>query len=271
MEQELTLHTDMATFVSLDSNNIVQELIAVSDEYATTESDGIAVLKSVRGDGNYVQSFDDGTRRRPAKLNDYYDSATDGFYSQINTDNSADPQYINIPNGTSYCLIYRNGSSLITGLIKKTYFNQKVTGQSAQNILGLQMTATPVGSSHAIIRDPVDRFISSYALRTGGVPCWLGVDEFIGWLGQQDQTTINKHFRKQTLLVGDPAPEGITYHDFATLDFDALATTFGLPTPVEKVNETDVSKKPTLTDDQIATLRNIYADDVELYARLTAQ
>jgi len=262
----------MATFASLDSNNIVQDVIGIGDEFSPTEQDGISFLKSIRGEGNYLESYLDGSKRnRTARVGFYYDQATDGFYPPINTNNPVDPTYINLPNNTSYCVIYRNASSLITGLIKKTYFGGKLSGLSVANISGIQTTKSPVGEAHVVVRDPVDRFISAYSLKTGGVPAWLGVDEFIAWLGQQDQTTINRHFRKQTLLIGDPAPEGITYHDFATLDFNALATTFGLPTPVEVVNETDEDKKPVLTDSQIATLQTIYADDVELYARVTAQ
>jgi hypothetical protein len=74
----------------------------------------------------------------------------------------------------------------------------------------------------------------------------------------------------QVNLVGIPEPEGINYFDFAK-DLNPMAVALGLPTPLPTNNVTDANKKPTLTPEQILILKNFYSDDVELYARVSAQ
>ena len=261
----------MLLFAQLSSDNLVSQLIPVSEVNAPDEASGVAYIQKILGSGNFVlANTTSPIRREVTRLGSYFDPVSREFYRPIRTDNPTAPDYINLPNGTSYCMIFRNGSSLITGLIKKTYFSpEETTGQSVQNIRGLPMAATPTGEAHAVLRDPVDRFVSAYALQTGGVPCWLGVDDFIAWIGQQDPATINRHFRKQTLLIGSPAPEKITYHDFQSVDFNQLAETLGLPTPVEVVNKTNPSKKPKLTKAQIASIQSLYPEDMELYGSIS--
>jgi len=261
----------MKIFAQLDSNNLVTNLIPIDDVFVPNEASGIAYVQALFGNQTFVLAeTNNPIPRRNTRIGSYFDTKTHQFYRPIVTNNPVAPSYINLPNGTSYCVIFRNASSLLTGLIKKTFFGPvKQTGQAVRNLYGIPVTPTPTGIAHAIIRNPVDRFVSAYALQTGGVPCWLGVDDFITWIGQQDPATINRHFRKQTLLVGDPPPEGITYHDFAKLDFNALATTFGLPTPVTIVNKTNPSKKPTLNPSQIDAIQSLYSEDVDLYSTIS--
>jgi len=268
----------MATFAELNANNDVVGSALVADEVlldsnnTPQESLGVDFCKSMYPTAiNFVQSFTDGKRRRSAVLGDHYDANTDAFYRPVRTENPINPAYINLPNGNSYCIIFRNASSLITSLIKKVYYpDNSPVGQSVNNIRNIPQTAVPTGIPHAIIRDPVDRFASSYGLQTGGVPNWLSVDDFLTWISQQDPTKINKHFRKQTLLVGNPVPNGIIYHDFKK-DLNSLAATLGLPTPLGRVNETAKHKKPTLTDAQIAKIQELYPEDVALYSQVSSQ
>jgi len=98
----------------------------------------------------------------------------------------------------------------------------------------------------------------------------LPVNQFISWLIQQDKTKLNPHFMPQVNLVGIPEPTGIVYFDFAK-DLTLMAVALGLPTPLPSVNVTNPSNKPTLTADQVTTLKNFYSDDVTLYSKLSSQ
>jgi len=261
----------MATFARIDSNNYVIDVLVVADQETTTEASGIAFCQSFIGEGDFVQTFPDRSkRRRYAQIGDYYDPITDSFYSGNIQQNNTNPvRYINLPNNTSYCITYRNASSLFTGLIASTYFGKPfLQSQSVVNLAGIPTTPTPSGTPYVIVRDPIDRFISSYALQTGGVPAWLPVDQFIDWLIQQDKTMLNPHFMPQVNLIGIPAPDNIVYFDFAK-DLTPMAEALGLPTPLPFVNVTDVSKKSELTPNQISKLQEFYADDIELYSKIS--
>ena len=179
-------------------------------------------------------------------------------------------RWLNLPNGTSYCVNYRVASSTFLSLIVKQYFNNNEQSSRPHDFARTNGVAAPTGTPYAIIRDPVSRFISAYSLRVRGVPGWYPVDQFIDWMIVQDKTKLNPHFIPQVNLVGSPEPLGITYFDFAK-DFSPMAVTLGLPTPIPQRNKTDVSKKPVLTLDQITKLQNFYSDDMDLYARVKAQ
>jgi len=257
----------MNIFAKLDSNNLVISLIPLEDYVSSTEQDGVSFCQSVYEDNAlYIQTYPDGSKRnKMADIGDYYDLPTDAFYVANITQNNLNPsRWANLPNNTSYCVNYRASSSTFTGLIVSTYFNRPAQTFSAANLRGIPTTATPTGTPYVIVRDPIDRFISAYALRTSGVPAWLPVDQFIDWLVQQDKTKLNAHFIPQVNLIGIPAPSGIQYFDFAK-DLTPLAIALGLPTPLPVVNVTDISKKPVLTADQISTLQTFYSDDTELY------
>jgi len=262
----------MANFTQIDSNNIVINIIPVSDADSSTEQSGIDFCMATFGDGKYVATYPTGNkRRRFARIGDMYDERTDSFYyPKIDQNYKNQVRYINLPNGDSFCVLYRCASSLFTGLIAQTFFGKAGDGQSVSNIFGLPMTSTPIGTPYAIIRDPVDRFVSAYALGTGGVPAWYPVGDFIDWLIQQDQTKLNPHFVSQTRLLGDTIPENIVFQDFAK-DLTPLAVTLGLPTPLKVKNASKPEKKPTLTPEQIAKLQDFYSDDVALYAKVQAQ
>ena len=262
----------MAIFTQLDSNNIVTNLIPVSDLDSQTEQQGIDFCTATFGSGKYVETFQIGNqRRRFARIGDIYDERSDAFYyPKIQQNYKNQVRYINLPNGDSFCVLYRCASSLFTGLIAQTYFGKAGDGQAVSNIFGLPMTPTPTGTPYAIIRDPVSRFVSAYTLSTGGVPAWYPVGDFIDWLIQQDQTKLNPHFVSQTRLLGDAIPKNIVFQDFAK-DLTPLAITLGLPTPLKIKNASKPEKKPTLTPEQITTLQNFYSDDVELYAKVKSQ
>mgnify|MGYP000132619467 CR=1 FL=1 len=76
----------MASFVELNSDNIVLRVVEVSDAVITDDSNimqeslGISFLKSIFGtDTNWIQTFSDGQRKNLAGENFTYDSVNDAF------------------------------------------------------------------------------------------------------------------------------------------------------------------------------------------------
>ena len=74
----------MAHFAQIDSDNIVIQVIVVSNEDAPNEAAGIAFCKNLLGaDTNWVQtSYNDNIRFRYAGISSKYDSTNDVFYEQ---------------------------------------------------------------------------------------------------------------------------------------------------------------------------------------------
>ena len=174
--------------------------------------------------------------------------------------------YFNLPNGHSVANIRRAGSTSLTTIIANTFFPDLSGIDFGRGVLQystqLPLSSVPSGIPHAIVRNPIDRFESAYAKKLPGVPSNLNVNDFINWLIEQDQGTLNWHFRPQTVIIG--SFEGTKLYDFKT-QLDQLASDIGLSTPLPTLNET-LSGKPTLTQDQIDKLSNYYAADLTLYA-----
>ena len=74
----------MAHFAQIDSDNIVTQVIVVSNEDAPNEAAGIAFCQELLGaDTNWVQtSYNDNIRFRYAGTGMKYDSGNDVFYQQ---------------------------------------------------------------------------------------------------------------------------------------------------------------------------------------------
>jgi len=175
--------------------------------------------------------------------------------------------YFILPNGNSLANIRRAGSSTLSTSIANTFFPDKTTTNPNHHInTVIPIESVPSGQAHAVIRNPIDRFISAYAKKVGGVPNDLSVDDFITWLEKQDKGLLNWHFRPQTIIVGNF--ENVKYYDFAK-GLDDVAANIGLPTPVDMINETDPADKPSLTQDQIDRLNIYYSEDLALYASLS--
>lgn len=178
--------------------------------------------------------------------------------------------YFNLPNGHSVANIRRAGSTAITTLIAQTFFPDlsgiDFGGGVLQYGTQIPLSSVPTGIPHAIVRDPIDRFESAYAKKLMGVPSNLNVEDFISWLIKQDKGTLNWHFRPQTIIIGNF--ENINYYDF-NKGLDTLGVAIGLPTPLPTLNETDITDKPVLTQDQINILKDYYTDDVALYQKIS--
>jgi hypothetical protein len=97
-----------------------------------------------------------------------------------------------------------------------------------------------------IVRHPVERFRSMCAHRT--------------------DRTLEEHL--DSPMYG-PLPQGdfTRYFGFET-ELDAAAEWLGMPTPLPQEDATDEAAKPTLTAEQEARVREIYADDIALWESL---
>jgi hypothetical protein len=166
--------------------------------------------------------------------------------------------YINLPNQKSLCLIYRNASSLFLGLISEKYYNIQKGEQSFFYRKDLDETENPKWESYAIIRDPVERFMSSFALRSQHRNDT--VDEFLVKLFAKDKETMDLHFRPQTILIGNNKPKLFDFNK----DLEKLASELDLPTPLSIINKTNIGK-PNLTKKQIDMIYEFYKEDKKLY------
>jgi len=188
-----------------------------------------------------------------------YDRELDAFIPPIpdgyllNTSNySPEAFWVDLNNGNSWCKIAKNASSSIEDAINKKF-----------NLI--KFSARPTGTCHAIIRDPIDRFISAFAMNLKSLP-QLDIDSFISWLISQNKEGVDPHFRLQTLFVKNIS--NITYYDFAK-DLTPIANILDLDNPLPFLNK-GLNLKPVLTSDQIAKLQQYYADDVELYNKVSS-
>jgi hypothetical protein len=249
----------MKIYGKIDASNLLVDLQLMND--GIDVQDACDQLSELFG-GTYVLV----TNSVQPQIGDYFDG--NQFYAPIQKGDGRTSLYVNLPNGTSYCMIFRNASSLFSGLICRHYYGNPSRNLqvAATNLRLLKLEDAPTGIPHAIIRDPVDRFRSAYGLKPRGVPCWLSATEFIDWLVSQNYSDLDAHFRPQTILCG--TFPGLVLHDFAK-DLTPVAEALGLPTPLPLVNQTPEEDKPTLTDEDVAKLQTFYADDVALYNLVT--
>jgi hypothetical protein len=187
----------------------------------------------------------------------------------MDTVNTLRSIYFILPNGHSLANIRKVGSYALSTSIANTFFpGQSALYPGSHINTVIPLSSAPIGRAHAVIRHPVDRFVSGYTMRPGGIPQNLSVDDFISWLEVQDKGMLDWHFRPQTILVG--SFDNIKYYDFAK-GLDSVAADIGLPVPVDIINDTDPVNRPILTQEQINRLQDFYADDLALYASISKQ
>jgi len=117
-------------------------------------------------------------------------------------------------------------------------------GHPAQSLpLVLEWPDCPTG---LIVRNPIERFRSMCAHRP--------------------ERTLDEHLAEP--FYG-PLPQGnfVRYFRFED-ELDAAAEWLGLPTPLPQEDATDPALKPTLTPEQEARVREIYAADLALWESL---
>jgi len=174
------------------------------------------------------------------------------------------PSYFILPNGNSLADIKRTGAGTLTSAILDTFYAAQ-SGTPEFNKTLIPLSSEPVGQACAIVRDPIDRFISSYAFITINTLLQLSVDNVIDQIERQDN--VNPFFIPQTTTIGSFS--GVKYYDFAK-GLDPVSVDLGLPVPAATYFEPSLSAKPTLTQVQIDRLNVIYAADLSLYASISS-
>jgi hypothetical protein len=176
--------------------------------------------------------------------------------------------YFNLPNNKSLANIRKNGTKAMAEVIASTFYPELSSTPERHVNTMLPISEIPLGTPHAIIRNPIDRFTSAYAMKLEGklpgVP-FFEINEFISWLIDKDKETLNWHFRPQTIIIGNF--NNIKYFNFDK-GFNDVAISLGLPVPIPVVNKTSLENKINLTTSQIRLLSDFYKDDLELYYTL---
>jgi hypothetical protein len=155
-------------------------------------------------------------------------------------------EFVLSPNGNCLLLTPRSGSHSIASAALHSWYPdvEMPDGHPAAALpVIVDWPDCPVG---LIVRDPVERFRSICAHRH------LDVDEQLA------------------NPVYGPLPQGNFVRYFRFEDqLDAAAEWLGLPTPLPHEDATDEAAKPTLTPEQEARVREIYADDIALWESLS--
>ena len=148
---------------------------------------------------------------------------------------------------------------------------------------------TPRSGSHSLARTALRTFWPDIAVNSEWHPAaclpvalhWDGTQRDIGLIvrnpverfrsmcAHRPERTLEQHLAHP---VYGPLPRGnfVGYFRFED-QLDAAAEWLGLPTPLPHEDATDPALKPTLTPDQEARVREMFADDVALWESLQCQ
>lgn len=160
------------------------------------------------------------------------------------------------PNGNALMLTPRSGSHSLAAAALQQFWPEAHSDWLAAGLdAGHPATYFPSHEQYAgqadlglVVRDPVERFRSMCAHRPA--------------------RTIEDHLAQP---VYGPLPQGNFVRYFRFEELDAVADYLGLPTPLPQIDATDEADKPTLTPEQEARVREIYADDIALWGSLTTR
>jgi hypothetical protein len=149
------------------------------------------------------------------------------------------------PNGNAILLTPRSGSHSLAIAAMQTFWPDLPVGNTGHPAwyFGVQEQWDGTNQNVGIVvRNPIERFRSLCAHRPG--------------------MTVDEHLAN---LCYGPLPQG----DFARYfrfedELDAAAEWLGLPTPLPQIDASEESDKPTLTPEQEARVREIYAADIAL-------
>jgi hypothetical protein len=151
-------------------------------------------------------------------------------------------------NGNAVLLTPRSGSHSLALVAMKTFWlNSQVGEGHPARYFGVQEFFEGDPQNVAlVVRNPIERFRSMVAHRP--------------------ERTLEEHLAQP---VYGPLPQGNFVRYFRFEDqLDAAAEWLGLPTPLPQEDATDPALKPTLTPEQEARVREIYAADIALWESL---
>ena len=149
-----------------------------------------------------------------------------------------------------FCFIPRTGTTSLLQLIEEKYYPRNK--DIAIDIHFKTPSIIDDGKKElvAVIRDPIDRFLSGCARREFTVE--QGIEEL-----KKEQPDI--HIRSQYTFLSENRPT--KFFRFPD-ELDACAEYLGLSTPIPHLNKMEVKSVPT--DEQIVWLTEYYKKDFEL-------
>jgi len=151
---------------------------------------------------------------------------------------------------------------------------------------GNAVLLTPRSGSHSLALAAMQAFWSTIAIGDEGHPAWYfgvqevwadtnenvgiivrnPIDRFRSMVAHRPERTLEEHLASP---VYGPLPRGNFVRYFRFEDqLNAAAEWLGLPTPLPREDATDPALKPSLTPEQEARVREMYADDVALWESL---
>jgi hypothetical protein len=170
---------------------------------------------------------------------------------------------ITVQNGRRFALVARSGSYSIIWQALPEESRVPDTSRpperpwhpiNAAGAIGSQLAADePADGLCCMVRDPVERFRSACARQE------VSVEEGLARQGSDVYFWSLEHMGLLT--------EGVRHFRFPD-QLDACAEWLGLETPVPQLNEEAEANKPTLTPEQEARVREIYAADIALWESL---
>ena len=153
------------------------------------------------------------------------------------------------PNGNALLLVPRSGSHSLTVAALHAFWPSVQVDNEGHPAAYLPDQLYWDGTNHnvaLVVRNPVERFRSMVAHRP--------------------ERTLEEHLASP---VYGPLPQGSFARYFRFEDqLDEAAAWLGLPTPLPQEDATDPAAKPTLTAEQEARVRELFADDLALWQSL---
>jgi hypothetical protein len=165
-----------------------------------------------------------------------------------------------IYNHKALALVTRSGSHALMNLMlpenHESFVPESLKGQRWHPIMNLKghdlRNGFPEMPICCMVRDPVDRFVSSCARRKKSVKQGLLEDDDPHFWTMESMSLLN---------------ENIKYFLFPQ-QINECANWLGLTIPVPKLNEEDNIKKPVLNQNEIELVLQKYCKDNELYLKL---
>lgn len=173
--------------------------------------------------------------------------------------------YFILPNNRFIAAIHKNAHNALAAAIVQTFYKElmecvNTALPESKRFADLHIwralapqTEIPRARVYALLREPVDRFLSAMAMMPH-----LNIDETLATLAEQIQPPF---FRQSDYML-----TGAKLYRFPD-QIELLSQDVGLPYPLPVINQ-GRNPKPVLTDAQKKAVEKYYAEDGELYHRI---